>query len=309
MDLPALIRDLGRETDVSGYDLIHFEPLGSKEKSWIEDPASGQRYLFKVGRPGTGENWAEVLAFGLATILGIPTAEYQFATFNGKEGVISPMFFGDDDTLTLGNELLLKVNSRTGEVTVKDQTVTSIGAVLEKIICHKPPSAPSFPNVKNALQFFIGYLMLDCLIANQDRHEENWGMIFTRDRTYHLAPTFDHAASLGFNLSQEVKRSRLDSKDEGYIVESFVKKAKSYVHSDGKRLRTLEAFEKVGALDESAKQAWLERLEKLSEEDIHVIVGSVPGTQMTQTDKEFATRLLISNRARLLGLRKAGEKQ
>jgi hypothetical protein len=309
MDLPEFIRDLGRETDVSEYELIHFEPLGSKEKSWIEDPASQERYLFKVGRPGTGENWAEVLAFGLAKALGVPTAEYQFATFNGKQGVLSPMFFGDDDTLTLGNELLLKVNSRTGEVTVKDQTVTSIGAAMEKIVCHKPPSTPSFPGVKTALQFFIGYLMLDCLISNQDRHEENWGMIFTKDKTYHLAPTFDHAASLGFNLSQEAKRARLDSKDEGYVVENFVKKAKSYIHSDGKRLRTIEAFEKVGALDEEAKQAWLERLDKLTEDDIRTMVDSIPDTQMTQTDKEFATRLLLSNRSRLLGLRKAGEKQ
>ena len=309
MDLPQLTRDLGRETDVSGYDLIHFEPLGSKEKSWIEDPTSGERYLFKVGRPGTGENWAEVLAFGLAKALGVPTAEYQFASFNGKQGVVSPMFFGDDDSLTLGNELLLKVNSRTGEVTVKDQTVTSIVAVLEKIICNKPPSAPSYPNVKTALQFFIGYLMLDCLISNQDRHEENWGMIFTRDKTYHLAPTFDHAASLGFNLSQEAKRERLDTKDKGYAVESFVNKAKSYIHSEGKRLKTIEAFEKTGALDESAMQAWLERLQNLSETDIRTVVDSIPDTQMTQTDKEFATRLLLSNRSRLLGLRKAGEKQ
>lgn len=309
MDLTGLNKDLGRESDVSDYGEIQVEPIGSKEKSWIEDPRSGERFLFKVGRPGTGENWAEVLAFGLARALGIPAAEYQFAVFDGKQGVISPMFFGKDDTLMLANELLLRVDSRTGEVSVRDQTVNSIGATLEKIICNKPPSAPSFPRIKNALQFFIGYLMLDCLISNQDRHEENWGMIFTRDQTYHLAPTFDHAASLGFNLTQEEKEARLNSKDEGYIVESFVKKARSYVYSGGKRLKTIDAFNRIGALDKGAKAAWLEKLSELTKRNIKSMVDSLPQTQMTQTDKEFATRLLLSNRSRLLESRKAGEQK
>lgn len=36
------------------------EQLGTKEKFWLL--RNDQRYLFKIGRPGTGENWAEKIA-------------------------------------------------------------------------------------------------------------------------------------------------------------------------------------------------------------------------------------------------------
>lgn len=40
------------------------EQLGTKEKYWLR--FKGQRYLLKIGRPGTGENWAEKIASELA---------------------------------------------------------------------------------------------------------------------------------------------------------------------------------------------------------------------------------------------------
>ena len=43
--------------------------------------------------------------------------------------------------------------------------------------------------------FFVGYVLLDAWIANQDRHHENWGALRHGDEL-RLAPTFDHGASL-----------------------------------------------------------------------------------------------------------------
>jgi len=45
------------------------EPLGTKEKYWL--PIGDELRLFKVGRPGTGENWAEKIAAELAELLGL----------------------------------------------------------------------------------------------------------------------------------------------------------------------------------------------------------------------------------------------
>ncbi len=45
------------------------EQLGTKRKFWLH--IGEQRYLFKIGRPGTGENWAEKVAAELCTLLGL----------------------------------------------------------------------------------------------------------------------------------------------------------------------------------------------------------------------------------------------
>lgn len=45
---------------IERYEKI--ETLGTKEKFWYNDPDDNKIKLFKVGRPGTGENWAEKVA-------------------------------------------------------------------------------------------------------------------------------------------------------------------------------------------------------------------------------------------------------
>jgi hypothetical protein len=54
--------------------------------------------------------------------------------------------------------------------------------------------------------------MLDALIGNTDRHHENWGLVLqgTSDhQDLRLAPTFDHASSLGRNETDERREARL----------------------------------------------------------------------------------------------------
>lgn len=51
--------------------LAQLEQLGTKGKFWYRD-SSGKRVLFKEGRPGTGENWAEKIACEIAELLGLP---------------------------------------------------------------------------------------------------------------------------------------------------------------------------------------------------------------------------------------------
>jgi hypothetical protein len=48
------------------------EAMGTKSKFWFS--RSGEMWLYKVTRPGSGEHWAEVLAAALAEMLGLPHA-------------------------------------------------------------------------------------------------------------------------------------------------------------------------------------------------------------------------------------------
>lgn len=47
-----------------------WEAMGTKPKSWFL--RDGEDWLFKATRHGQGEHWAEVIAAGLAGLLGLP---------------------------------------------------------------------------------------------------------------------------------------------------------------------------------------------------------------------------------------------
>ena len=80
------------------------EQMGTKPKFWyLKD---GTDFLFKEGRPGTGEDWAEKVAEQLAAFLGMPHAEYELAVFEGRRGTISRSFLPKGASFIPGNELL-----------------------------------------------------------------------------------------------------------------------------------------------------------------------------------------------------------
>ena len=84
------------------------EQLGTKTKFWYRDDME-RSILFKEGRPGTGENWAEKVSCEICKLLGIPHADYDLAIWKKRKGVATPNFVPEGGRLVLGNELLAKV--------------------------------------------------------------------------------------------------------------------------------------------------------------------------------------------------------
>ena len=107
------------------------EQLGTKTKFWFRDQ-DGRSMLFKEGRPGTGENWAENVCCEICQFLDIPHAAYELAAWKDKNGVVSPTFVPEDARLVFGNELLAKVINDYAEgkrYKVRQHTVRSVMAV------------------------------------------------------------------------------------------------------------------------------------------------------------------------------------
>ena len=168
-------------TEITTNDEI--EQLGTKEKFWFYD-TTGKK-LFKVGRKNTGENWAEKVAYELATLLNLPCAKYNFAQWGDKIGTISTSFVPDDSGLVHGNELLMKLYKSINASYPKDQfykvtayKLSMVLYLLNKIDIQLPISFNNEPPIQTATDVFIGYLVFDCWISNQDRHHENWGIIW-----------------------------------------------------------------------------------------------------------------------------------
>src|SRR5205807_9360721 len=110
---------------------------------------------------------------------------------------------------------------------VRQHTVEAVGAIVAEL--NPPPEAwmrgvPA--GIQSALDVFIGYVMLDAWIANQDRHHENWGALWDGN-ALRLAPTFDHGAALARNLLDSERAERLATKDRLRTVAAFATKGRS----------------------------------------------------------------------------------
>lgn len=182
------------------------EQLGTKEKFWFyysHDTVNLQ--LFKYSRPGTGEHWSEKCAAELCHLLNIPHASYDLAKCNDRFGVVCQNLIPVGFRMVMGNEVLHSSTAdypqplQPGEkpVRVREHTVTRVLGCLDKESIQPPPSSYVLDGL-NAADVFCGYLMLDALISNQDRHHENWAIMLNNETgEQFLCPTYDHAASLG----------------------------------------------------------------------------------------------------------------
>lgn len=304
-----------RVHQVSRKQAESFEQLGTKYKFWYTDstdPNNPRRMLFKADDRGTGEDWAEKVCCELATLLGLPHVQYEMAQDEEFPGVVSENFAPASYQLVLGNVLLSLVftalNKNTYPISqrfaVKEHTVKTVGAVIENLI--KPPPdkwIATLPNgIRSALDFFIGYVLLDAWVANQDRHHENWGALLDKTELY-LAPTFDHGASLARNISDEERKERLTTKDTNRQIPAFAAKASSafFLHeTDKKPLTTLDAWLEFSKNSPQAKYIWLNRLSGIELKQVKSIIDQIPGHRMSEVCREFTIQLLEENKRRLL---------
>ncbi len=295
--------------DISEFDSDSLEQLGTKSKFWYVN--EDIEYLFKSVTSNTGErlgeDWAEKIACELAELLGLPHAHYELAIHKGVRGVVTKNFINKNfaqrsESLTAGNELLQEHVSQLGGENPNIQYVEHVFKVMKNNVKGKPIGFSSFHNIKTASEFFVGYLMFDVLISNQDRHNENWGMIITSKGVTHLAPSYDHGASLARNESDETRQIRLESRDQGQQVPNYVRKAKSQFQdsSTNKRLKLIEAFRRYALMEKVAALAWLDRLNQIEDTQIWIIIDKVPSLLMSNISKQFTFQLLICNRDNLL---------
>lgn len=285
------------------------EELGSKPKFWFTFQGQKTRHLFKTDDRGTGEDWAEKVSCELCGLLGIPHVHYDmaFQVQTSRLGVICENCAPSPDILVLGNQLLLALDSDypvdRPRYKADKHTVEAVVSVLGSI---EPPSDQWSTNIpqgiESALDVFIGYVMLDAWIANQDRHHENWGGIFQSGKI-HLAPTFDHGAALARNIKDGERIKRMATRDAGYGVAAYARKAKSAFYSaasPNQTLTTHEAWRSFAKHAPHAASIWLERLRGIDGDAVQKVLLQISPERLTDTGREFTARLLWENRSLLL---------
>jgi len=288
------------------------EQLGTKEKFWFFYEGDKENLqLFKYSRAQTGEHWSEKCAAEFCRLLDIPHASYDLASCNGRYGVVTPNIIPTGFRMVMGNEVLHSSTSgypvpllpHEKRVRVREHTVTRVLGLLDKDLI-KPPICEIELSGLNAADVFCGYLMLDALISNQDRHHENWAIMLNNETgEQFLCATYDHAASLGREMLDEEREERLNTKDKNRQIPCFVSKARSELFkakTDTKALLTVEAFQHAVEGRDVARDHWLGKLRALSEQSIAEVFNQVPASCITECTRKFATLMVIENRRRLL---------
>lgn len=291
------------EVDVAGWERAHEEMLGTKPKRWLFDPDTETYWLmkdvtFNDRSDGSsyqkGDDWAERIAAEVAELLGLPAAKVELATGgSGAEtdlGVISRSIRKADESLVHGNELLAEIgvvgtdtHDRTG------YTLAAVREVLDRV------GPPDHPGGLTAWETFVGYLVLDALVGNTDRHQENWAAIADGPHR-RLAPTFDHASSLGFQLDDEQRQERLATADGNRTPEAYADRARSRFEGHPSPMQV--AIEALEHLPEAGREFWLGRCRDI--ERLVATIDNVPANRMSQPARTFAERLMRRNHARLV---------
>jgi len=155
---------------------------------------------------------------------------------------------------------------------------------------------------------FLGFLLIDAWIGNTDRHDNNWGIIERSTQAgpvRYLAPTFDHASSLGRELRDEERRERLTTNDKNRTVEAYVERCRSaFVTTEGssKTIHPTKVFQRAAGLFPDAAKAWLRCLKIIPRDTVKDMFQRIPGGRISRPSIEFALRQLKINRHDLLNL-------
>ena len=280
--------------DITDLPEVYAEQMGSKDKFWVE--IDGDNWLFKLPRSGTGEHWAERVVGEIATCLGLPAATVELAARNSDRGTVSRSFLNRGDALVHGNELMAAYIEEYDPAKQFKQREHRLDLVLECIARNADPG----PEGGDAIPTFVGYLVLDALVGNVDRHHENWALVQSQSVT-RLAPTYDHASSLGRELSDKQREDRLRSWGPAHYLDH----GRGGIYApDGDRevppSALMEPLDSLGYAEHRAR--WCSVVAEVGLAALHQTVDSVPNEWISKPAREFAKELLTVGFERTAGM-------
>ena len=274
--------------------------MGSKPKFWFRPEPTGPAWLFKYPKPATGQHWAEKIAEEVAKQLDIRCAEVELAQCENEFGSATKSFLKKRWDLEHGNQLLADCvpgYDRWEKFRQSEHTLTNIFASMDHIFL-KPDDA------QRAKIQLADYVVLDALIGNTDRHHENWG-ILKRHREDKwvgwVAPTFDHASSLGRELRDE-RRQMLLQEDR---VGNYAEKGRGAIYlseQDKRGPSPLQLVRHAATAHTDYFSPALARLKKLDGAALVGLIQRVPKSWMSITARTFSEQLVRYNYAQLLEL-------
>ena len=297
---------------ITSNQILDDEQLGSKAKFWFEH--NGQKWLFKearviTGRLLTGEDWTEKVAADIAALISIDAAKVELAMYQGRRGSAALNFIPADNVhLEHGNEVLAGYLSSYDSTKKQHQSDHTLNNIIDAIQ-HKFP-APA--DHRAVLEKLASYMVLDALIGNTDRHHENWGLfwqtlLFNADtqtalwKKYDVAPSFDHASSLGRELLDERRIQMIETN----TIDRYIRQGRGGIYwsrTDKHGVSPLLLVERAAIAYPDYFRSALLMLSNTPLSAIQTTLNDVPSERASDVSKTFAKLLLEKTYQRLIGL-------
>ena len=267
------------------------EAMGSKEKFWYRDFATMDcDWLFKYPKPGTGQHWAEKVAAEVAACLGIRHAPVELAVFEGRRGSVTESFARDGRHLFHGNQILAGLvlgYDPSGTFRHSSHTLENIRTALDRTFAYDHGR-------QRAKLAMAEYLVFDALIANVDRHHENWGLLRKKvDAEWQgfVAPTFDHASSLGREILEERRALLLRERRVGQYVERG-RGGIFWSEEDKRGPSPLELVRRAILKHPEEFRPAVEKVSGFSLDELEKILTRMPSDWMTPLERDFTLALV-----------------
>ena len=176
----------------------------------------GCRYLLKRSQQRYPDQfWGEIVAYRVGAMLGFDTPP-TYVGLHRPSGVVGALveWFYDDTTehFVPAGDLLQVVNPDFDRKLGKAHNLTDISMLMKAL-------ARTRLKGFDWHTWWLNTLAFDALIGNTDRHQENWGLIYSPNfETLRLAPLFDNGTSLGQDRFPHIVQDWSQDELDRYIL-------------------------------------------------------------------------------------------
>ena len=268
---------------------------GRRVKSWYEKNATNDIYLYKEPKiyKSTGtvtkEIWTELIAYKIGTKLGLDIPQAIPATDGENYGILIKSFLPQENSirteiaLAEAQDILNKTNLKLYH------NLHTISMLLNEELLEK-----------DCWKKFKQMLIFDCIIGNNDRHDENWGILYgSALEKLKLSPIYDNASCLTYGDNEEKVLELLTNENqfEKYINNS--KPPNLYLNqNDGTHYKHFEIIkhlikeepETIELIKDMVKIDCLSYTESVLEQIAQIEVPEVH--KLTENRKELIIKIL-----------------
>lgn len=276
------IKKVGKDFEfLQNYRIVR----GSRKKI-LTINSKNEIAMFKYERNDyqCSEACSEKIAYEIAKYLNYECAKIDLAyDYFGNLGVLN-YFFSNDINLH-HTDIVAYLNKKSSERNYY-YTISNIKSVLDDI---NP----------NLFKGFIKIMVFDALIGEQDRHEENWGIVENNGNLY-ISPLYDN----GDSLLREFQNPKIALKyyNGTKNFDAYIKRSKTLIYKENnlEKYSHFELIEYLINIHPNLVIPELEKIKTLNDDVIRKIVERIPNELLTIEHKKYIIMYLIRRRDILL---------
>ena len=260
---------------------------GSRKKRTVIDINNRKKAIFKYQMYECSESCSEKISYEIAKVLNYECAEIELAKDEkGDLGILNYLFVDKNNNNQEHIDIISYINKKS-ESRKEFYTIDNIKKCLDEIN-------------SNLFYDFLKIMVFDALIGEQDRHEENWGVIVTEGK-YKISPLYDNGCSLLREFYSEKNAQKYYSGEKDF--DAFIKRSKTLIYKDSvSKYKHFELIRKLYFDYPEKIREEINNLKKLTNEKIDNIVNKIPIGLITKEHKEYIKKYIKKRRDILLSI-------